>query len=171
MLRFLLSVLFMFFLPGYTLINAIYPGKGELDEELDILYRIAYSIGISVAVVVIIGFILGHTFNGGFKAINIWVSLVSLTILFFFIGWYRGAYQSLSFISPRLTMAEPVVSKHGDENSKKVKRLQELAKKRVILKKKIKSSKDEGERKKAERELEKIEKKLKELEKDREEDF
>jgi len=171
MLRFLLSVLFMFFLPGYTLINAVYPGKGELDEELDLLYRIAYSIGMSVAIVLMIGFGLGHTFSGGFVAINMWISLIFFTFLFFLIGWYRGAYQSLSLISPRLTRTEPEVSPQVDQGAKKVKKLQEVARKRAMLKEKIKGSKDKGEREKAKQELEKLEIKLKELEKDREEDF
>jgi len=171
MFRLLISVLFMFFLPGYTLINAIYPGRGELDEELDMLYRITYSIGMSVVVVLIVGFVLGHTPGTGFVAINMWISLVSLTGLFFFVGWYRGGYQSLSFISPKLTKPGPAVTKYSDEDSIKVKRLQKVVRKRAILKEKIKRSKDERERKKAKRELEMTEKKLKELEKKREEDF
>ncbi len=171
MFRLLLSALFMFFLPGYTLINAIYPGKGELDDELDILYRITYGIGMSVVVVLIIGFVLGHTPSGGFVAINMWISLVFLTGVFFFVGWYRGAYQSLRFISPRLTRSEPKAPKRSDEDAKKVKRLQKLARKRARLKEKIKSSENEGEMKKGERELERIEEKLKELEKKRQEDF
>ncbi len=171
MLRLLLTALFMFFLPGYTLVNAIYPGRGELNEELDILYRIAYGIGMSVAFVVIIGFVLGHIPGGEFAAGNLWISLISLTVVFFFLGWYRGAYQSLGFISSRLTRDEPQLSEHLDEDSKKVKRLQKVAKKRASLKEKIKHSKDEEERTRLERQLERVEKRLKELEKDREEDF
>lgn len=170
MLRLLLSALFMFFLPGYTLINAIYPGKGELDDELDMLYRTVYSIGMSVSVVVIIGFILGNV-GSLFVSRNLWLSLVSLTLVFFFIGWYRGAYQSLGIISPRLTRAKPEVMEYSDESAKKVKRLQEVAKKRAALKEDLKHSKDEEEKEKTKRELEKVEKRLKELEKDREEDF
>ncbi len=161
----------MFFLPGYTLINAIYPGKGELDEELDMLYRTAYGIGMSVALVVIIGFVLGHIPSGEFVAGNIWISLISLTVVFFFLGWYRGAYQSLGIISSRLARAEPQLSEHVDEDSKKVKRLQKMAKKRASLKEKIKHSKDKEERAKVEKQLERVEKRLKELERDREQDF
>ncbi|MBS3782239.1 MAG: DUF1616 domain-containing protein [Candidatus Thermoplasmatota archaeon] len=171
MLRLLSSALLMFFLPGYTLINAIYPGRGELDEELDLLYRIIYGIGLSVAVVVIIGFMLGHVPGGEFTAGNISVSLISFTVFFFFVGWYRGAYQSLGHLSPRLTRAEPEVVHHKDEDANKVKRLQKVAKKRADLKEDIKHSKNEGERKKAKRQLEKVEKRLKKLEKEREEDF
>lgn len=169
MFRLLLSALFMFFLPGFTLINAIYPGRGELSDELDMLYRIVYSIGMSVALVVIIGFVLGNVFEG-FVGRNLWLSLVSLTVVFFFIGWYRGAYQSLSFVSSRSTRVEPEIEKQIDEDAKKVKRLQELARRRAALKEDIKEFKDEN-REGLERELEKVEKRLRELEKDREQDF
>ncbi len=170
MLKLLLSALFMFFLPGYTLINAIYPGKDELDDELDTLYRTVYGIGMSVAVVVVIGFILGNV-GSLFVSRYLWISLVSLTVVFFFIGWYRGAYQSLGIISPRLTRAKPEIKEYSEESTKKVKRLQEVAKKRAALKEDIKYSEDEEEREEAKKQLEKVEKKLKELEKDREEDF
>ncbi len=171
MIRLLVSAIFMFFLPGYTLINAVYPGKGELDKELDILYRIVYSIGISVAVVIIIGFLLGHISGGGFVSINIWISLISFTVIFFFIGWYRGAYQRLDLISPRLTRPRPKVLEQDDKDAKKVKRLQKVARKRAALKEDIKNIDNEVEKKKVEKQLEKIEKRLKELEKDRERDF
>ncbi len=171
MLRLLLSVLFMFFLPGYTLINAVYPGKGELHERLDTLYRIVYSIGLSVSIVVISGFLLGHLPGRGFVSINMWISLISLTALFFFIGWYRGAYQILGLISPRLTRTEPRVEEYIDEDAKKVKRLQKMAKKRASLKEKLKNTKEEEEKERIESELEKVNERLKELEKDREKDF
>ncbi|MEF8834740.1 MAG: DUF1616 domain-containing protein [Candidatus Thermoplasmatota archaeon] len=170
MLRLLLSALFMFFIPGYTLINAIYPGRGELDDELDLLYRIIYSIGMSVSVVVIVGFVLGNV-GGLFVSRNLWLSLFSLTLVFFFIGWYRGAYQSLGIISPRLTKDEPEVMEYSDESAKKVKRLQELAKKRAALKEDINHSKDKEEREELKEQLDKVEERLKKLEKDREEDF
>lgn len=171
MIRLLLSAIFMFFLPGYTLINAVYPGSGELNKELDILYRIVYSIGISVAIVIITGFLLGHLPGNGFVSINIWVSLVSFSLIFFFIGWYRGAYQRLDIISPRLTRSKPKVLEQDDEDANKVKKLQELVRKRASLKEDIKYSKSKEDEKKAKKQLEKVEKRLKELEKDREKDF
>lgn len=172
MIRLTLTILFMFFLPGYTLINAVYPARGELDEDLDILYRLGFSIGSSAAIFVLVGFVLGNipTTNGLFIERNLWASLVFLTLVFFLVGWYRGGYQSLALISPRLSRAEPKVSPKKDEGREKVKKLQKLARKRGALKERIRSSEGK-EKKELKEQLEKVEEKLKEAEKEREEDL
>ena len=172
MLRLILAMMFTFFLPGYTLINAIYPGKGELDEELDTLYRVMYGLGVSAAIFIFIGFILGNISvrNGLFTGSYLWFSLISLTIIFFLIGWYRGGYQTLSLLSHKLTRPKSEVTHEKDEGIKKVKGLQEIAKKRGALKEKIRYSEGE-EKQRLKEELEKLEDSLKEAEKDREDDF
>lgn len=175
MFQIVLTALFMFFLPGYTLINAIYPGKGQLDEKLDIIYRLSYSVGLSVAIVIILGFILGNYpvdgDQGLFVAVNIWFGLILLTTIFFFIGWYRGAYQRLRFLSDKLVREPPKRSK-GEERreEKKLKELEELARKRSALRKEIKSAGKADLTDKKE-ELSNVEDKLKELEKKREEEL
>ena len=45
------------FLPGYSLVSALFPGK----DELDVLERIALSIGLSICVVVFVGLGLNYT--------------------------------------------------------------------------------------------------------------
>ncbi len=175
MTRILISALFIFFLPGYTMINALYPAKGQLDEKLDILYRFSYGVGLSVAIVIILGFSLGNIPLGGgdqgyFVGRNIWLGLVSTTIVFFLIGWYRGAYQSLSILSDSLSRPEPTVDKLKGIDKRKVKELQEVAKKRSAIKEKIRSA-DIEEIKKEEKELEDVKKRLKELEKEREDEL
>lgn len=45
------------FLPGYSLVSALFPGK----DELDMLERIALSIGLSICIVVFIGLALNYT--------------------------------------------------------------------------------------------------------------
>jgi len=45
------------FLPGYSLISALFPKKGELDG----IERIALSIGLSIALALIIGLVLNYT--------------------------------------------------------------------------------------------------------------
>ena len=39
-LRVIAGMLLVLFLPGYTLIQAMFPRRGELDEEFDTLYRV-----------------------------------------------------------------------------------------------------------------------------------
>jgi uncharacterized membrane protein len=45
------------FLPGYSLVSALFPGR----DELDALERIALSIGLSICVVVFVGLGLNYT--------------------------------------------------------------------------------------------------------------
>ena len=55
MLQLLIAFPLVLFLPGYTLINLLFPRKGELDREYDALYRITLGIVMSIVVLVQIG--------------------------------------------------------------------------------------------------------------------
>ncbi|MEM3694094.1 MAG: DUF1616 domain-containing protein [Candidatus Bathyarchaeia archaeon] len=56
-LRIVLGSIFVLFLPGYSLIEALYPGEGELSP----LERLALSIGLSLALVPLVGLALNYT--------------------------------------------------------------------------------------------------------------
>jgi hypothetical protein len=56
-LRYALGGVFILFLPGATLIAALYPRAGEMDE----LERLALSIGLSLAIVPLVGLALNYT--------------------------------------------------------------------------------------------------------------
>lgn len=56
-LRYILGSLYVLYLPGYTLIEALYP-RGD---ELDPLERLALSIGLSLALVPLVGLVLNYT--------------------------------------------------------------------------------------------------------------
>ena len=87
------AVLILFFLPGYTFINMLFPKRGALDLEYDQLYRIGLGMGMSIVIAILTGYILGYTslFYGKY----IWLALISLTAIFFIIGFYRGGYPTL----------------------------------------------------------------------------
>src|SRR2546425_3793566 len=52
------ALVLLFFVPGFLLINALYPRKGELDREYDALYRLTLGIVLSIAVTVFWSFFL-----------------------------------------------------------------------------------------------------------------
>ncbi len=91
----------VFFLPGFFLVNALYPRKGELDKDYDMLYRLIMGIVMSVVIVILVGFVLNafgrdpDTGKGYFRAELIWPIMIFLTVFFFIAGWYRGAYPVL----------------------------------------------------------------------------
>lgn len=71
-LRYFLGTLYVLYLPGYVLVEALYPREGDLKP----LERLALSIGLSLAIVPLIGLILNYTPWG----IRLGPVLVSLAI-------------------------------------------------------------------------------------------
>jgi len=120
-LRVIAGLLLVLFLPGYTLIQAMFPRRGELDEEFDTLYRITLGMAMSICVVILVGFVLGNPSLGNapdwegisdgdkgyFQTFFVTISLLLTTLLFFIAGWYRGAYPWMANIHPSLARAPP----------------------------------------------------------------
>lgn len=95
----------VFFLPGFTLVNLLFPRKGELDPEYDIIYRTTIGMGSSVVISILVGFMLNAMSTEGHGLVTegpLWAVLLALTGLFAFVGWIRGAYPRAGLIHPRL---------------------------------------------------------------------
>ena len=104
------GLLMIFFLPGYTLVCLLFPRKGELDPEYDVVYRLALGMGLSIVIAIFVGFGLNaiSTESQGYvHAGPLWFSLISVTLVFVVIGAYRGAYPSLGLLHPRLYRPPP----------------------------------------------------------------
>lgn len=107
-LQVLLGVAIVFFLPGYTLVNMLFPRKGELDPEYDLIYRITLGMGMSVVISILVGFglnAISTAEHGYVTAGPLWLVLLSITGAFILVGWIRGAYPSAGLITPRLYRA------------------------------------------------------------------
>jgi len=72
-LRYILGSVFVLFLPGYMLIEALYPKP----KDLETLERLALSIGLSLALVPLTGLLLNYTPWG----IRLNPILISLTLM------------------------------------------------------------------------------------------
>ncbi|MCG8401328.1 MAG: DUF1616 domain-containing protein [Firmicutes bacterium] len=83
-LRVILGLPFVLFLPGYTLIAALFPRSDDLDG----IERVALSFGLSIAVVPLIGLALNYT-PWGIRLYPILVSLTAFIFLMSWVGWYR----------------------------------------------------------------------------------
>lgn len=75
-IRTILGIPLVLFLPGYTLIAALFPGKNDLDT----IERIALSFGLSIAIVPLIGLILNFT-PWGIRLVPILMSLTFFIIV------------------------------------------------------------------------------------------
>lgn len=99
------GVAVVFLLPGFTLVNLLFPRRGELDPEYDIIYRIALGMGVSVVVSIFVGFLLNAISTEEHAYVTsgpLWTVLLILTGLFGLVGWIRGAYPRAGLIHPRL---------------------------------------------------------------------
>lgn len=144
------ALVLLFFLPGYLLINALYPRKGELDREYDALYRLTLGIVLSIAVTVFWAFFLNSlgvqesTGLGYVLGPNIAGGLIGLAAAFFGLGWWRGAYPWMARFHPALAR----VPKPGpgellteEERDHRVRlQLKDLAEKREALRRAIKDA-------------------------------
>ena len=83
-LRILFGVAMVLFIPGYALIAALFPGRGELDG----IERVALSFGLSIAVVPLIGLALNYT-PWGIRLDPILASLTFFTLAVTLVAWYR----------------------------------------------------------------------------------
>jgi uncharacterized membrane protein len=95
----------IFLLPGYTLVSMVFPRKGELDPEYDLVYRLALGMGLSVVIAIFVGFFLNAISDEETQYVRsgpLWIALSGLTGLFVLVGWFRGAYPNAGLIHPSL---------------------------------------------------------------------
>jgi len=111
----LYGLLITCFIPGYTLVQALFPRKKELDEEYDFLYRMVLSIALSWVIIILLGFFLAHPSVRLFKEPYLSMILITFSLIFFVIGWYRGAYPFIGVLFPSLARAPPGVKTPLDE--------------------------------------------------------
>lgn len=97
-LRYVFGGALVLFLPGYGLIEALYPKKG-LDSQVervaliradmnDGLTRFALSIGLSLAITPLVGLVLNYT-PFGIRLIPVTISLAGLTVALLLTALYR----------------------------------------------------------------------------------
>ena len=74
--RYLFGSVFVLFLPGYSLIRALFGSR-----ELDSIERFALSVGLSLALVPLAGLLLNYT-PWGIRTAPVTLSLLGLTLVF-----------------------------------------------------------------------------------------
>lgn len=146
LIRVLFGFILILFLPGFTLIQLMFPRKGELDEEYDMLYRIVLGVGMSIVVVILVGFIMAHPDVAVFQEPYISIVFLSISAIFFIAGWYKGAYPWLGKIHPSLYRIAHKLQPDtddlltGKEITPTLVELRNLARDRQELRKKIKEA-------------------------------
>lgn len=90
-IRIILGIPFVLFLPGYSLVSALFPGKKDLEG----LERLALSLGLSLALVPLIGLILNYTPFG------IRLYPVSLSLYLFMLAMTEVTYLRRADLPPK----------------------------------------------------------------------
>jgi uncharacterized membrane protein len=168
-LQIIAAVLLMFFLPGFVLVQALFPRKNELDEEHDLLFRIVLGVGLSIVITALDGFVLGSiginpmTDKGFWDPFYIAVSLSLITLILFIIGWYKGSYPFLK--SPK-KQPESALESVAENRELYYKYMQELKRDRKKIEKLILKTENASpeERKQYNLKKSKLEAKVKKLE-------
>jgi len=83
-IRIVVGLPVMLFIPGYTLIAALFPGRGGPGK----MERVVLSLGFSIAVVSLIGIILNYT-PAGISLYPALISLVFFIVVISLVAWYR----------------------------------------------------------------------------------
>ena len=125
LLQIIAGIAFVFFLPGYAMVNMMFPRKGELDPEYDQVYRVALGMGLSIVISIIVGFGLNAASTEGHGLVTsgpLWAVLLSLTALFGLIGWYRGAYPGAGSLHLSLYRAPAIPGMPRSKGSDFIKR-------------------------------------------------
>ncbi|HID74296.1 MAG TPA: DUF1616 domain-containing protein, partial [Thermoplasmata archaeon] len=95
-----LTLLLLMFLPGYTLIMALFPSRGELDERDDTIFRLALAIILSLVISGGVFSFMALMPGRPLTATNMAGSLVAITAGLFLMGYLRGAYPWLGREAP-----------------------------------------------------------------------
>ena len=85
-IKYILSIVFLLFLPGYSLMRALFPGR-RIDSEIIIL-----SLGISLSLLPLISFLLNYT-PWGIRLLPVTLSLILVTTSFVLISLVRDVNQ------------------------------------------------------------------------------
>jgi len=93
-LRIVLGIPFILFLPGYSLVSTIFPERRDLEH----LERFALSIGLSISIVPLTGFVLNYI--TGIKLIPLVLTISIITIFLSILAIYRRSVSREPYIPP-----------------------------------------------------------------------
>jgi hypothetical protein len=96
----LLSIALIFFLPGFFLVLAIFPKRGALGADFDLLFKIALGIMLSLLISTLTGMLIYgidelSSAPASVQSQRLWAILGFASIAFAAISWFRGGIRAL----------------------------------------------------------------------------
>jgi len=148
------GLILIFFLPGYLLVKALFPGKNELDKEYNVIYEVGLGMGLSIVIAILDGFLLGSLHQLiGFRTVDgrqvgyfdtpyIVTSLLLICLILFLAAWYRGAFPWMGRIHPSLARvpASEKPQARKERMDKLIIRIWDLSRRREKLRRELRDS-------------------------------
>ena len=96
----ILSIALIFFLPGFFLVLAIFPRRGALSADFDLLFKVALGIVLSLLISTLAGMLIYGIDElakapADIQAQRLWFILGLATITFAAISWFRGGIEAI----------------------------------------------------------------------------
>lgn len=117
----ILALLLIFFLPGFFLVLIIFPKRGQLSRDFDILFKsalgIALSILISVLDVIVLDQIGSSVGTPMINSASLWLSVGAVTIILGIISWFFGGLKDLALAILRRS---PAGAESADEELRRL---------------------------------------------------
>ncbi|MDH4123814.1 MAG: DUF1616 domain-containing protein [Thermoplasmata archaeon] len=129
----ILALILIFFLPGFFLVLIIFPKRGQLSSDFDLLFKaalgIALSIFISIMIVIILDQLDALGDSPATMSLNLWLVMGVLTVSLGIIAWMLGGLRDhlMALIKPSLASQQEVSDELHRYMEKKRKLQEKLA--------------------------------------------
>ena len=94
----ILALIVLFFLPGFFLVLIIFPNRGQLSKDFDLIFKICLSIALSAAISIIAGLLASFfgIFSGPLdtKSIRLWIVMILVTFWLGVFSWKFGGLKA-----------------------------------------------------------------------------
>jgi uncharacterized membrane protein len=113
----LLSLIMLFFLPGFLLVLVLFPQKGALNSEYDLLFKGVIGIIFSMVISIFVGIVLYGIANieapPEVQMVRLWIVLTLISAFLIVLAWRRGALHD---ILPRRSAPDKNISTDEEIN-------------------------------------------------------
>jgi len=117
----ILALLLIFFLPGFFLVLIIFPKRGQLSRDFDILFKCALGIALSILInvldVIALDQIGSATGAPMITSSSLWVSMGAVTAVLGIVSWFFGGLRELVLSTVK---KQPVRIESMDEELRKL---------------------------------------------------
>jgi len=94
----LISLIMLFFIPGFLLVLVLFPQKDALNSEYDLLFKVVIGIVFSMLISILVGIVLYGIANieapPEVQMMRLWIALVLISAFLGVLAWRRGGLHA-----------------------------------------------------------------------------